>query len=45
MRLASRQEEMAVDVTGRFYRAMSGGREAVASTSASLYTDDSVSPF
>lgn len=34
-------EEMAVDVTGRFYRAMAAGREGVASTS-SLYSEDSV---
>lgn len=36
-----RMEEMAVDVTGRFYRAMSAGREGVASTSA-VYSEDSV---
>ncbi|KAK9902117.1 hypothetical protein WJX75_004920 [Coccomyxa subellipsoidea] len=34
-------EEMAVDVTGRFYRAMSAGTEGVTSTS-SIYSEDSV---
>jgi hypothetical protein len=37
-----RMEEMAVDVTGRFYRAMSAGTEGVTSTS-SIYSEDSVS--
>jgi hypothetical protein len=36
-----RLEEQAVDVMGRFYRAMSGGRAEVASV-ACLYNDDSV---
>ncbi|BDA48249.1 Mitogen-activated protein kinase kinase 3 [Coccomyxa sp. Obi] len=35
------QEQMAVDVPGQFYRAMSEGREGVASTS-SLYAEDSM---
>lgn len=42
MCMMCRMEEMAVDATGRFYRAMSAGKEGVASTS-SLYSEDSVS--
>ena len=38
---SSRREQMAVDVPGQFYLAMSEGRDGVASTS-SLYTEDSV---
>lgn len=34
-------EEVAVEVTGRFYRAMSAGRSEIASTS-SLYAEDAV---
>ena len=33
---------MAVDVIGRFYAASAAGPDALASTSAGLYSDDSV---
>ena len=38
-----RMDEAAVRVTGQYYRALSGHRDELASTSYELYTDTSVS--
>ena len=40
-----RLEDAAVDLVGRFYAAAASGREELATTSASLYSDDSVRPL
>ena len=38
-----RMDEAAASVTGRYYRALDGSRDELASTSYELYTDASVS--